>query len=77
MITLILNLQIYPSPWNLVKVAYIFCRFYLMAIAPFHLWGLLGDHEQAVCESYYHALYACAIPTVRPLVLPIYFLLTM
>ena len=63
-------LQIYPSPWNAVKVAYLFCRYYPLAIAPFHLWGFLVDHEQQVCESYYHALYACTIPTVRPLVLP-------
>jgi len=34
-----------------------------MAIAPFHFWGFLGDHEQQVCEPYYHALYACTIPT--------------
>ncbi|KAF8273614.1 hypothetical protein EI94DRAFT_1715420 [Lactarius quietus] len=35
-----------------------------MVIAPFHFWGFLGDHEQRVCESYYHALYACIIPTI-------------
>ncbi|KAN0135334.1 hypothetical protein V8E53_006899 [Lactarius tabidus] len=55
---------IYPSPWSSVKVAYLFCRFYSLAIAPFHLWGLLGDHEQGICQSYYHALYACTIPTM-------------
>jgi hypothetical protein len=21
---------------------------------PFHLWGLLGDHDQHFCELYYH-----------------------
>ncbi|KAH8984412.1 hypothetical protein EDB92DRAFT_1886740 [Lactarius akahatsu] len=55
---------IYPAPWNSVKAAYIFCRFYPMAIAPFHLWGLVGNHEQSVCESYYHVLSACAMPTL-------------
>ncbi|KAH9022321.1 hypothetical protein EDB85DRAFT_375527 [Lactarius pseudohatsudake] len=35
-----------------------------MAIAPFHIWGLVGDHEQRVCESYYHVLFACAKPTI-------------
>jgi len=35
-----------------------------MVIAPFHFWGFLSDHEQHVCESYYHALYACFIPTI-------------
>jgi hypothetical protein len=44
-----------------------------MAIAPFHLWGLLSNHEQHFCESYYLAFFACAIPTVRFLVLPIFF----
>ncbi|KAH9054017.1 hypothetical protein EDB83DRAFT_1154758 [Lactarius deliciosus] len=55
---------IYPAPWNSVKAAYLFCRYYSMAIAPFHIWGLVGDHEQRVCESYYHALSACAVPTL-------------
>ncbi|KAH9054007.1 hypothetical protein EDB83DRAFT_1154547 [Lactarius deliciosus] len=55
---------IYPAPWNGVKAAYLFCRYYPMAIAPFHLWGLVGNHEQSVCESYYHVLYACAMPTL-------------
>jgi hypothetical protein len=55
---------IYPAPWNVVKCAYLFCRYYPMAMAPFHFWGFLIDHEQRVCESYYHALYACTIPTI-------------
>ncbi|KAH9172074.1 hypothetical protein EDB89DRAFT_1014192 [Lactarius sanguifluus] len=55
---------IYPAPWNSVKAAYLFCRYYPMAIAPFHLWGVVGNHEQRVCESYYHALAACAMPTL-------------
>jgi len=54
---------IYPAPWNAVKCAYIFCRYYPLAIASFHFWGLIGNHERQVCESYYHALYACTIPT--------------
>ncbi|KAH9054013.1 hypothetical protein EDB83DRAFT_2393466 [Lactarius deliciosus] len=29
-----------------------------MTIAPFHIWGLVGNHEQRVCESYYHVLFA-------------------
>lgn len=55
---------IYPAPWNGVKAAYVFCRYYPMAIAPFHLWGLVGDHEQQVCESYYNVLFACAMPAM-------------
>ncbi|KAH9057518.1 hypothetical protein EDB87DRAFT_1631250 [Lactarius vividus] len=55
---------IYSAPWNSVKAAYLFCRYYPMAIAPFHLWGLVGNHEQRVCESYYHVLSACAMPTL-------------
>ncbi|KAF8262830.1 hypothetical protein EI94DRAFT_1742514 [Lactarius quietus] len=55
---------IYPAPWNVVKAAYLFCRYYPIAIAPFHLWGLVGDHEQHVCDSYYHALYVCAMPAI-------------
>ncbi|KAH9054010.1 hypothetical protein EDB83DRAFT_2552791 [Lactarius deliciosus] len=55
---------IYPAPWNGVKAAYLFCRYYPMAIAPFHIWGLVGNHEKRVCESYYHVLYACAMPTL-------------
>jgi hypothetical protein len=59
-----------------MKVAYLFCRYYPLAIAPFHLWGILGDHDQRACESYYHALYACAMPTVRPFLRPVQLLLT-
>ncbi|KAI9443626.1 hypothetical protein H4582DRAFT_1210187 [Lactarius indigo] len=55
---------IYPAPWNVVKGAYLFCRYYPMAVAPFHLWGVIGDHEQHVCEAYYHALFACPMPTI-------------
>ncbi|KAH9171902.1 hypothetical protein EDB89DRAFT_2243261 [Lactarius sanguifluus] len=55
---------IYPAPWNSVKAAYLFCRYYPMTIAPFHIWGLVGNHEQRVCETYYHALAACAMPTL-------------
>ncbi|KAH8981679.1 hypothetical protein EDB86DRAFT_419289 [Lactarius hatsudake] len=55
---------IYPAPWNSVKAAYIFCRYYPMTIAPFHIWGLVGNHEQSVCESYYHVLSACSMPTL-------------
>jgi len=55
---------IFPAPWNVVKVAYIFCRYYPLAIAPFHLWGLIGDHDQHLCESYYHVLYICAMPAI-------------
>ncbi|KAF8265689.1 hypothetical protein EI94DRAFT_282978 [Lactarius quietus] len=54
---------IYPSRWSIMKFAYLFCRYYPLAIAPFQLWGLLGDHEIRVCESFYRALYACTIPT--------------
>jgi len=35
-----------------------------MVIAPFHFWGFLSDHGQLVCQSYYHALYACTIPSI-------------
>ncbi|KAH9029942.1 hypothetical protein EDB85DRAFT_2290658 [Lactarius pseudohatsudake] len=55
---------IHPAPWTAVKAAYLVCRYYPMAIAPFHLWGLVGDHEQHVCESSYLALFACAVPTL-------------
>jgi len=55
---------IFPAPWNVVKVAYLFCRYYPLAIAPFHSWGLIGDHEQHLCESYYHVLYLCPMPAI-------------
>ncbi|KAN0135312.1 hypothetical protein V8E53_006877 [Lactarius tabidus] len=55
---------IHPAPWNAVKCAYLFCRYYPLAVAPFHFWGFVGDHEQRVCETYYPALYACTIPMI-------------
>jgi len=53
---------IYPASWNAFKIAYLFCRYYPLAIAPFIFWGFVGNHEKALCESYYHALYACVMP---------------
>ncbi|KAI9430213.1 hypothetical protein H4582DRAFT_2103944 [Lactarius indigo] len=55
---------VFSAPWNTVKAAYLFSRYYPLAVAPFHFWGFLGDHEQHVCESYYHALSLCTIPTI-------------
>ncbi|KAI0004565.1 hypothetical protein BJV74DRAFT_383274 [Russula compacta] len=54
---------IYPAPWNAVNIAYIFCRYYPLAISPFLYWGFLGDHDRSVCQLYYHALYTCVMPT--------------
>ncbi|KAH9168475.1 hypothetical protein EDB89DRAFT_1585195 [Lactarius sanguifluus] len=55
---------VFSAPWNFVKAAYLFCRYYPLAVAPFHFWGFLVDHEQHVCESYFHALSACTIPPI-------------
>ncbi|KAI0269787.1 hypothetical protein BC834DRAFT_967528 [Gloeopeniophorella convolvens] len=55
---------IHPAPWNAVKGAYLFCRYYPLLMSPFHLYGFLGDHTERVCNSYYHALYATLLPTM-------------
>ncbi|KAH9057490.1 hypothetical protein EDB87DRAFT_1090459 [Lactarius vividus] len=55
---------IYPAPWNVVKAAYLFCRYYPLVLAPFQFWGLFADHEQRVCESYYRVLFASNVPTI-------------
>ncbi|KAH9049969.1 hypothetical protein EDB84DRAFT_847826 [Lactarius hengduanensis] len=55
---------IYPASWNAVKGAYLFCRYWPLVVAPFHLWGFIGNHERHVCETHYHTLYACAVPTM-------------
>src|SRR6266404_8614770 len=54
-----------PSSWNAIKVAYQFGRYYPLAVSPFRFWGFIGNHEKRLCESYFRALYACNIPTVR------------
>jgi len=54
---------IYPAPWNIGKMSYLFCRYYPLVVSPFLFWGFLADHEETVCKAYYRALYACAIPT--------------
>jgi hypothetical protein len=66
--------QIHRSKWNSVKFAYLFCRYYPLAVAPFLFWGLLGNHNKSVCQLYYHALYACVMPTVRSVILPVRYL---
>jgi len=55
---------IYPAPWNAVKIAYLFCRYFPLAVSPFLFWGFLGNHEESVCRLYYHALYACIMPSM-------------
>ncbi|KAI9452795.1 hypothetical protein BJY52DRAFT_1402348 [Lactarius psammicola] len=65
---------IYPAPWNVVKWAYLFCRYYPLVIAPFHFWGLLGDHEQHVCEANYRVLFASTMPTMLSAQLSLLFL---
>jgi len=55
---------IYPAPWNAVKIAYLFCRYYPLVVSPFLFWGLIGNHDETVCREYYHALYACVMPTM-------------
>ncbi|KAI9430219.1 hypothetical protein H4582DRAFT_2064028 [Lactarius indigo] len=62
---------IYPAPWTVVKAAYIFCRYFPMAVAPFHLWGLVGNHEQRICESYYRAIYAYVVGTMKKTILAV------
>ncbi|KAH9167725.1 hypothetical protein EDB89DRAFT_1656949 [Lactarius sanguifluus] len=47
-----------------MKAAYLFCRYYPLVVAPFQFWGLVGEHEQRVCESYYRVLFACTVPTI-------------
>ena len=76
LITLIVDFQIYSSRWNLVKVAFLFTRYYPLVVAPFQFWGFILDHDESVCESHYRALFASIIPTVRPLALSLYSLLT-
>ncbi|KAH9997939.1 hypothetical protein BJV77DRAFT_782642 [Russula vinacea] len=55
---------IYPAPWNAVKIAYLFCRYFPLAVSPFLFWGFLGNHTESVCRLYYHALYACVMPSM-------------
>jgi len=66
--------QIYPSQsqWNALKCVYLFCRYYPLAVAPFHFWGFIADHDSHLCASYYHALYISILPTVRTLMTPDY-----
>jgi len=55
---------IHPAPWNSVKINYLFCRYYPLVVSPFLFWGFITDHTASVCKLYYHALYACMIPTM-------------
>jgi len=55
---------IYPAPWNMGKISYLFCRYYPLVVSPFLFWGFLANHEKTVCKAYYRALYACTIPTM-------------
>ncbi|KAH9980325.1 hypothetical protein BGW80DRAFT_1556904 [Lactifluus volemus] len=55
---------IYPASWNSVKIAYYFCRYFPLLVSPFHIWGLVTNHDRSTCHTYFRALYTCAMPTV-------------
>ncbi|EGN92685.1 hypothetical protein SERLA73DRAFT_163916 [Serpula lacrymans var. lacrymans S7.3] len=53
---------IHSSPWSLVKVAYLVCRYYPMLDYPFVLWAWVADHTTSTCQHIIRPLYISLFP---------------
>ncbi|KAI0784734.1 hypothetical protein C8Q75DRAFT_778697 [Abortiporus biennis] len=42
---------IWKTPWTTVKVSYIFCRYWVIAVIPYLLWAFCTDHDLEECEK--------------------------
>ncbi|VDC00719.1 unnamed protein product [Peniophora sp. CBMAI 1063] len=56
---------IHRSRWTLVKVAYLFSRYYtLFVLSPYLLWAIVRDHHLATCQKNVRATYIIILPSI-------------
>ncbi|THH33401.1 hypothetical protein EUX98_g780 [Antrodiella citrinella] len=53
--------QIWKTSWTPVKIAYIFCRYWVIAVVPYLLWAFCVDHSWETCERVYRIPVALAM----------------
>ncbi|KAI0684127.1 hypothetical protein BC835DRAFT_1422565 [Cytidiella melzeri] len=44
---------IWKAHWTLVKVAYLLCRYWVIAVVPYLLWAFCTNHTVEECEKIY------------------------
>ncbi|KAI0034436.1 hypothetical protein K488DRAFT_45334 [Vararia minispora EC-137] len=60
--SLILEWRLFwTAPWTPVKAVYLFCRYWVLATIPYHLWAYAVDHSLETCQRVYKFPPALAI----------------
>ncbi|KAF8215851.1 hypothetical protein K438DRAFT_1914743 [Mycena galopus ATCC 62051] len=49
---------VWKTHWTPVKVAYLFCRYWVIAVVPYLLYCFVADHSLATCQKIYKAALA-------------------
>ncbi|CCL98088.1 uncharacterized protein FIBRA_00082 [Fibroporia radiculosa] len=52
---------IWKTSWTPVKVAYLFCRYWVLAVGPVLLWAFVSNHSWQTCERIYRIPVAMAM----------------
>ncbi|KAG8932200.1 hypothetical protein FRC01_000121 [Tulasnella sp. 417] len=52
---------IWKSPWSVIKVLYLLCRYWVIAVIPYVLWVYTQDHSEATCWKIYKSPVALAM----------------
>ncbi|CAL1694094.1 unnamed protein product [Somion occarium] len=52
---------IWKTRWTPVKIAYLFCRYWVLATVPYLIWAFCQDHPQSTCDRIYKIPVALAM----------------
>ncbi|KAG8949319.1 hypothetical protein FRC04_008921 [Tulasnella sp. 424] len=52
---------IWKSPWSVIKVLYLLCRYWVLLIIPYVLWVFVEDHSEAACLKLFKSPVALAM----------------
>ncbi|KAJ3932599.1 MAG: hypothetical protein NXY57DRAFT_917962 [Lentinula lateritia] len=52
---------VWKTHWTPVKVAYLFCRYWVIAVVPYLLYAFVKDHSRETCEKIYRIPVALAM----------------
>ncbi|KAI0078865.1 hypothetical protein K474DRAFT_1659786 [Panus rudis PR-1116 ss-1] len=52
---------IWKTSWTPVKMAYLFCRYWVIAVVPYLLWAFCTNHTQETCDRIYKIPVALAM----------------
>ncbi|KIK70668.1 hypothetical protein GYMLUDRAFT_150251 [Collybiopsis luxurians FD-317 M1] len=52
---------VWKTHWTPVKIAYLFCRYWVIAVVPYLLYAFVSDHSRETCEKIYRIPVALAM----------------